>query len=392
LRVLFACAAEYGHLNPQLPLARALADAGHEVAFAIPESFVTRVERAGFTSFPVGLDRAETRTEIARRHPDWAGIRGPEILRFALTQVGAGISAPTMLAGLVNAGAEWQADLLIHGPATFAGPLAAAIAGIPSVNQSWGPLLDLDELRMATDAAGGLWRENGLEPAPFGGMFDHLYLDVCPPLLQVPEIDRVRVRQPVRPVAAGPVGNEKLPGWVEHLPARPTVYVTLGTFYNRSVPHFAAILAGLSGQSLNVIVTVGYDQDPEVLGPQPDNAHIERYIPASLLLPLCDAMITHGGSGSVLGALALGVPILVVPLGADHFHNARRCVAAGVGLELDSDDLKPESVGDGVAALLDDPAFGSAARRVQEEIRSMPGPADAVPLLEHLGKPAASED
>jgi len=371
-------------LHPHLPLAAALTGAGHDVCFAIPQAFCGRVEQAGFAALPVGLGRAELATEIARRFPHWASIGGPDLLGFALTSIGAHIIAPAMLPGLIAATNEWGADLLVHGPAVFAGPLAAALANIPCVNQSWGPLLPLKEFRPATEAVGGLWRDHGLDVPPLGGMFQDLYLDVCPTSLQDPEVAQVPARHPLRPMPATPVGSEGLPEWITTLPSRPTVYITFGTFFNRAAKNFLGILEALADEALNVIVTVGYDQDPAVLGSQPDHVWVERYIPLSLLLPYCDAMVSHGGAGSVLAALSHGVPLLVVPLGADQFHNAERCVASGVGRLLPADDVQPSVVRAEVALLLERPDFRRHACRVQDEIASMPGPEEVVPRLEHL--------
>ena len=54
-----------------------------------------------------------------------------------------------------------------------------------------------------------------------------------------------------------------------------------------------------------------------LLGAQPAHVRAERFVPQSEELPHCDLVISHGGSGSVLGALAHGLPQLLLPLGAD---------------------------------------------------------------------------
>ncbi len=74
--------------------------------------------------------------------------------------------------------------------------------------------------------------------------------------------------------------------------------------------------------------------------PRPDaftalaNVIVERYIPQGDVLPLADAVVCHGGSGSTLAALAHGLPLVLVPAGADQFDNAAACVAAGAAIEL----------------------------------------------------------
>lgn len=57
MRVLFTSTPNYGHLYPLVPFARALADAGHEIAFAMRASFAPALADLGFRHFPAGLDR-----------------------------------------------------------------------------------------------------------------------------------------------------------------------------------------------------------------------------------------------------------------------------------------------------------------------------------------------
>ncbi|MDQ1424988.1 MAG: hypothetical protein QOD72_2486, partial [Acidimicrobiaceae bacterium] len=73
---------------------------------------------------------------------------------------------------------------------------------------------------------------------------------------------------------------------------------------------FRAALDGLADAFVNLIVTVGGANDPAALGDRPANARVERYIPQSLLLPSCDAVISHAGSGTMLSALTCGLPQL----------------------------------------------------------------------------------
>src|SRR5919202_2395097 len=56
MRILFTTQPAASHLRPLLPLARALREAGHDIAFACAEPFRAEVEASGFASFPAGLD------------------------------------------------------------------------------------------------------------------------------------------------------------------------------------------------------------------------------------------------------------------------------------------------------------------------------------------------
>jgi UDP:flavonoid glycosyltransferase YjiC (YdhE family) len=94
--------------------------------------------------------------------------------------------------------------------------------------------------------------------------------------------------------------------------------------------------------------------------------------------------VTHGGAGSTLGALAYGLPLLVVPQGADQFYNAERVVAAGAAIRLMPDLLTADSARDAVRMLLHDDTFRDAAHRIKNEFDAMPGPQQAVEALERL--------
>src|SRR5262249_55701895 len=112
------------------------------------------------------------------------------------------------------------------------------------------------------------------------------------------------------------------------------------------------VLAGLRDLSINVIATVGREIDPAEFGPQPANIQIARYIPQSAVLPHCAAVVSHGGSGSVTGALAHGLPMVVIPMGADQPLNAARCHDLGVARVLDAVEATPGTVRDAVSTVL----------------------------------------
>jgi hypothetical protein len=118
---------------------------------------------------------------------------------------------------------------------------------------------------------------------------------------------------------------------------RPFVYATLGTIFNlESGDLFERLLAGLGLLDVTALVTVGRALDPSRFDRVPANIHVERFVPQSLVLAHADVVVAHGGSGTVIGALSHGVPVVLLPMGADQPDNAARCAALGVGLELDA--------------------------------------------------------
>jgi MGT family glycosyltransferase len=204
---------------------------------------------------------------------------------------------------------------------------------------------------------------------------DPVYVDICPPGLQLPGGPRWKRIQRVRHEDPFPAPGERLPPGAERLPHERTVYVTLGTVVNKQPGVFEAILGALAGIDVNAIVTVGPDVDPERLGPQPPHVLVERYIPQALVLPRCDALVAHAGAGTMLGALAQGVPQLLLPHGAEQHLNAEACRSAGAALLLAPEEIDAEAVRAGLERVLGESGFAAAARRLRDEIAAMP-PAD----------------
>jgi len=383
MKVLFTCLPAFGHFLPTVPLARAASEAGHDVAFATGGDFCGRVEASGFRAFPAGMSLADQLEEAGRRYEESNLPPGKERFETFVPRMLAGVAAPSRVAELVGVIEGWEPDLLVHDETEFAGPVAATVTGVPYADQSVGMLRPLAMSRLAGSVLAPLGEELKVELGGFGGLFRYLYLDVCPPSLQSPEIERITVAHPVHNLSLEGPGGDGLPPWVSDLPPVPTVYVSLGTIFNRKPEVLAAIVEGVREEPVNVIVTVGPDNDPAALGAQPHNVHVERYIPQAELLPHCDGVVNQGGT-AMLDILGQGLPILVLPQGANQFHNAEACVSRGAGLSLLPGEITPASVRREIRSLLGEPGYRSAAREIRAEYGRMPGPDQGVELLERL--------
>jgi UDP:flavonoid glycosyltransferase YjiC (YdhE family) len=369
-----------------LALAHGLTRAGHDVAFATAADFCPHIEATGFDAFPAGLPLARQMAEARTQYPEQDALSAMERFEQFVPRMLGGVAAPARAADLLPLVERWRPDLLVHDETEFAGPVAAATLGIPWADQSVGILRPPAMARLAGQVLAPVYERYGVEVGAFGGLYRYLYIDVAPPSLQSPEIADIDVAHPVQNATIEPgAEGDVLPDWVHDLPAdRPVVYVSLGTVFNaRAGDVFAAVLEALRSEPVTAIVTIGSDNDPAAFGAQPEHVHIERFIPQSLLLPFCDAVVNQGGT-AILPILAHGLPLLVLPQGANQFHNAQACVAAGVGRRLLPGEVTAEAVRRDVLALLHDRALRDAARRVQGELAAMPGPERGVELLEQL--------
>jgi UDP:flavonoid glycosyltransferase YjiC (YdhE family) len=383
VRFLFTCRHGFGHVLPLLPLARAVEAAGHEVAFATGDPFHRVAQDAGFVAFMAGLSVDRWRSEFTSRFGNFDQIPPTEFRPLFFGRVFTDLEVPARLSDLVAIFDRWQPDVLVHEIAEFAGPIAAAQAGIPYATCGVGPLLQPAVAELAGKSVGRHWQAAGLDPRN-GRMYRSLYLDSCPPSLQIAAIDQIERRLPIRPEAGEEAAGAQDPPWLANLPPARTVYVTLGTIFNRNLDVFRTVLDGLGAADLNVIATVGPDGNLPALGPQPDRVHLDRFLPQAQVLGRCDMVICHGGVGSTLGALAFGLPILILPRGADNFYNAERVLAAGAGRRLLDADITPRAVANEVESLLADGRYRAAAAAIADEIAAMPAPASAVTALEHL--------
>jgi MGT family glycosyltransferase len=155
------------------------------------------------------------------------------------------------------------------------------------------------------------------------------------------------------------------------LPHERTVYLTLGTLFNGAAD-FAVPLKALGELPVNVVVTCGYEVDPAAFEPLPRNVAVERWVSQALLLPRCSAVICHAGAGTLIGALAYGVPVICLPRGADQFANAEQVARTGARITLLPDQVSPESIRDATRRVLDETSYTVAARKLRSEIELVP--------------------
>jgi UDP:flavonoid glycosyltransferase YjiC (YdhE family) len=380
--MLFTSRPLAGHFEPLVPLAVRARAAGHAVAFATGEPYASRARQAGFDAFRAGPDEG-FRAEWAPRFPGFDQLVGDAQRHFFLTEIFANLELVPRAEDLESIADSWRPQLIVHEVAELAAPLVGTARGIPYVDVSYGPLISRSLLDATGTAAAPHWRARGLDPHPVAGLFRHLYVDTCPASLQSPEIASIAAVQQLRPAAAE-IPAADPPDWLDQLDSDAIVYLTMGTVWNRDLDIFRIVIDAVRDEDITLIVTTGRQNDPASLGPQPDNVLVHQYIPQGVLLPRCRAIVTHGGAGTTLGALAFGVPLLVLPQGADQYSNAERVVSAGAGRQLLKDELSVDTARDSVRALLHDASYRRAAERIQAEIHDMPDARDALKRIEAL--------
>jgi UDP:flavonoid glycosyltransferase YjiC (YdhE family) len=367
------------HLFCLLPLARAAIGADDDVLVASGPDRANQVASHGLAFAAVGPD-FQTLVRTARnRFPDLR-LGGEHEESDIFTQFFARIAAPASADDLVRLVGEWAPDLVVHEPADLAAPLAARARGIPWATHDWGLPIPAPMTAAIGAAVASMWRAYGLAAPRGGGLYHQLHLQVGPTSLgglgTAPPPAPTAHWQPIRPEAFQS-GAGAAP-WNRAKPSSPVVHVCLGSAgFNQAFALLRFVVAALARDEVTVIVTVGRGNDRLAVGGPWPNVVVEHFIPHAQLMPVCSVVVTHGGSGTVLSALQYGVPMLVLPLGADQFRMADAVTARGAGLSrrgtVTSDDLRAA-----VRELLADGSYRRAANEVAQEIRAMPSASEAL--------------
>jgi UDP:flavonoid glycosyltransferase YjiC (YdhE family) len=382
--VLFTTPAGIGHIHPTVPLAQAMVARGHDVVWAVPPDGVDRVQGAGIRAQSVGPAGLMSGVEVLRRFPELGTLPPRDVPDVMFGKLFGAIAAPVVLADLRPFALAWKPDLVVADAGELAAHIVAAELGVPSVTKGFGPLLPESRVAAAGVEVAPLWESCGLEPRPFGGAYDHLYLDIFPVGLQPAPAPHVPRRQLLRPITYDGPATFSGPVPFPDAPAdAPRAYVTMGTIFNR--PDLVTTLINAFGDlDARVLVTAGPAADLAGLGPSHANVHVERYVPQTLVLAACDVVVSHAGSGTVVATLDHGLPQLCLPQGADQFLNADAVVGAGAGISLMPGAVTADAIRDAVSSLIADDSYRAAAERVKTSIASMPSPDEVAGVLESL--------
>ena len=387
MRVLFASTRGTGHFNPLVPFVEACLRGGHEVMVAGPPPLAETVERAGYR-FWEGEAPAEDELDAVWGRVPTASRE--EANALVIGEIFGRLNVHAMLPGLERACEEWQPDVLIREEAEFASAIAAERNGVrhARVSVSLGSLEEealelagpgLDELHAGI--AELIWTSPQLTLVPAG---------LEGPLRSPPPVVH-RFRDP----AAGAPG-EPLPDWWEGDP-RTLVYVSFGSVAG-TMPMadalYAAVYEAAAALPARVLLTLGQrDADIDALGPAPANLHVERWVAPADVLPHADAVVSHGGFGTTLGAVEAGLPLVVVPLFGDQPDNARHVEAAGPGVVVWPDPeappqamrtgIDPAALRGAIETVLGDPAYARKAGELAAEMAAH-APADEVLTISGL--------
>jgi UDP:flavonoid glycosyltransferase YjiC (YdhE family) len=387
MRVLMTTTGYAGHFVPLVPFARACVRAGHEVRVAAPRSRGEIVERMGLELQPCPNPAEE---DLARLVASIAELSQRDGHAHMMSEGFARVAARAVLSDILEILDTWRPDIIVRESQEYAGALAAERARIPHVRIALGLAAQEDQtLSVAAGAVDELRAELGLPRDPdAAALRDSPYMTLVPAVLEDSGGRGPRATHRFRERRDEP---RSLPDWWERSEG-PLVYLTFGSVAGLLglFPRvYLAAIESLAGVPARVLITIGKNAEPGALGRVPPNVHVERWVAQEAIVEHAAAVVCHGGYGSMLGALAAGVPVVAMPIFADdQWRNARRVAELGAGIALDGDrgpqrrmlgGPRPEQFAElakAVQTAIDDPTYRRAARGIANAIEALP-PVDA---------------
>jgi UDP:flavonoid glycosyltransferase YjiC (YdhE family) len=383
MRVLFTTLRNTSHFFPLIPFIEACRRAGHDVAVAAPVEFAERVAATGAAFFPFGHPGDEG------LRPLWMRLRGAseeETVRISIGEIFAGACAGAAIPGLIETIERWRPAIVVRESQEYAAVVAAEKVGIPHVRVAISaPSGEAGIFPYAAPFMDAHGREAGLPPDPSGErILKETALTLFPRSLEAAESARSHVLR-FRAVrkSAPPLHDWWGAG------TGPFVYATLGTVvggFDVMQSGYRTVLDAFVDLPIRALLTVGADLPLEVLGEVPPNVHVERFVPQDDVIPHAAAVLCHGGSGTVLGTLAAGIPLVVAPMFADQPFNAERVAAAAAGLGLPTRAWRSQDLRGALVRVLEEGSFRTAARRIADEIAALPSVDEAGAEIERLAR------
>jgi UDP:flavonoid glycosyltransferase YjiC (YdhE family) len=412
MRVLLTVSGWSAHFFPIVPLGWALRAAGHDVQVSCGPGLAGAVRGAGLIPVDVAGDvdmvllarfgalfgfghreggHREGARDIPRLHPVTGAELAPDE-RFDVHEFKARWVAPQFaelrrgIDRVVEFARDWRPDLVVSDLACCDGVIAARAVGVPAVWNLWGPIGPVE-----TDPGLDFFRmffgpELVRRGLPADGELAAAVIDPSPRSLE-PRIEGRRL--PVRYV---PYNGPGLPPAGLPRPRRRRVCVAWGTsitpIFGRASFLVPRVLSALAGFDVEVVVAVS-ESDRELLGDLPEQVVACGRLPLHRVLGDCDLIVHHGGAGTLMTALQFGLPQLSVSFAPEQDAEGLRLASTGAGRHLWGRSVTDADLHESLAALLDDPAYRSAAGRLRTESFARPVPADLVtPLVELARRPA----
>jgi MGT family glycosyltransferase len=379
-RILFVVPPFPSHVFPTVAIAGALKARGHAVAWvAYAEMAAALPADATLHALPTPVTDAQREALTQAAGASW--LAGMKILFEQIVLP----MANDMRPGLDAAIEDFRPDALVVDQMALGGALAARRRNLrwatsattgAIVHDSFGLYPKVEAWLVEHYAQ--LQRDAGLSPVRWLDRSPALVLFYFSRLLSGVARDYPAHFRFVGPVLTARPERDDFP-WAELRDGR-RVYVSIGSLWlHRGERFFRTLVEALADLPLQVIVSAPSRFFPVV----PDNFLVRPWVPAIRLYPHVDAVVTHAGT-TVNEAFAHGLPAVVAPIVHDQSIFAEWAVNAGAARRVAFSRMSADELRSAVMAVLDEPAYREAAKRVQASFREAGGELAAAMAIEEL--------
>jgi UDP:flavonoid glycosyltransferase YjiC (YdhE family) len=419
--VILATIGSLGDLHPFIALGLALRARNASVVVACASEYQAKVERAGLAFLPVRPSFADMERDLGMNLAQLtsAAMARSDFLLRKLIMPHLRSSYEDMLAIMEDA------DMVLTHSLAFGARLAAERSGIPWIavvlqpfmfmsafdppvtpKVAWlspllrrlGPALTrcvLEFVKHAFDAqlrpVHALRREIGLAPTRLNPLFEGQFSPAGAIGLYAKAMGDIRADYPQSTAITGFAffdSDDGAPASLdsslsEFLAAgtKPLVF-TLGSLIVNSPGSFyreSSAAARILGK--RAVLLVGELGAGDYAGLRSADVHVCGYASHSLLFPRAEAIVHHGGVGTLAQALRSGRPQLIVPFYADQLDNAARTVKLGVARSLAPRRYDAASASRELATLMTMPDFQLHAAQVRGLLAGEDGAARAASII-----------
>lgn len=376
MRILVTTNALVSHFLPLMPIAQKMKERGHDVRVAAVPELGAEIRKHGFDHLEFNGWTDQEFEDLNRRAQK---VRREDEGKLFMSQFFMGLAARSAIPGLLTDLEKWRPDLLFRESTEFAGLIAAKKLGIHHVR--FEIVNGESEESIASNYAtemDALRTSVSLPAIGEGYLRDEPALSAHPKVLD--DTMRINSREPYR-FRTSALPKVPVAGRPEWLLDRnvPLVYMTFGTVTageGRARHIYDASLKAVANLPITVLMTTGKDAPPDLIKNVPENVVVRDFVDQAWVLNYVDLMVCHGGSGTVLGGLAAGVPMIVVPMFADQPDNARCLAAAGLSITVEDQDIG--MLGSRILDVLNAPERKMAAEQAADEFSRLPTLDDAL--------------
>jgi zeaxanthin glucosyltransferase len=403
-----------GHLNPLTALARRLQQRGHTVIIFGIADVESRVRSAGVDFCLIGQRDYPPGTlqELDRQLGE---MKGRQAIRFTMERISN--TARMVLRDGLEAVRNANLDALLVDEADMASNIAEHL-GLPFVSlalipplvkddryppfyfgwsgsqQWWCRLRNWIAIRVLTRVAAPIFAAVNERRAAWGLKIDRDPAEALSKLAQITQLPRALEFEihppPPNLYYTGPFVDAAFRPAVDfawdRLDGRPLVYASLGTLQNRSFEIFRKIAEACSELNVQLVISLGGGLKPERLGVLSGDPLVVSFAPQLELVKRASVVITHAGLNTVLESLAVGVPLVCIPLGNDQPGVASRVATHGAGIVVPPRRVSVARLRSAVRTVLEDDSYLRAARKLQAAMSEIDGLEQAADIVENVLK------